>query len=498
MKGIDMGKKKWWQRQNKSKKNKKQPMSQAQKRRANYTTNPKGKQMSEDKTPITVGKVLTDEEFEKAKAQHDKGGAFKQVPARQGCWDAGIEILASCDKMEAPAYHIEFDLLAHQKINKLKASYPSLEWLAYLVGTVDREANKVTVEDLVIPDSQQVTSVSVYNVEYEWGALPDGKSICGVIHSHHSMGAFFSGTDDAYINQNHDVSIVVATAKGREIKSQVRVKAPCGAYILSENITYSINYPTVLDEDAFEAEFKSKIKTYTPPVTYVYSGGNYLGNYSGGYSGRRGISSVGNTYGGRGTGNPPRESQLYLGYDSEDNQGSLWDELADLDGLDDDQYPDPFTMDAVDVRDHLMDYYAEEDVDEFMRDGLEVAQQELQIVQNLCAEGLQVGRTDKTETEIVWDLSEEEDAEYDPNRDVNAQNGASQVSYGIPLKDQEDDIDPWTTEEDKSEISKDDPLYKRLNDELEAEGLFKNMSEEEKDRIIREAIEETEDMTANG
>lgn len=455
LKGNVMGKK-WWQN-NKKQKNK------TKKCQASEYNFAKGKQMS-DNNEIAVGKVLTDDEFEKVKAQHDVGGAFKKgATARQNCWDAGIEILSSCDKMKAPQYHIEFCLLARQKINKLKAYYPRLEWLAYLVGVVDRENNKVTVEDLVIPDSQQVTTASVYNVEYGWGVLPDGKQIIGVIHSHHAMGAFFSGTDDAYINQNHDVSIVVATAKGREIKSQVRVKVPCGSYILAEDITYSVKYPQVLDEDAFEAEFKDKIKTYTPIVTYVGYGGNYLGNSSRGYSGRGMTSRYhGNTYGGRGAGNPPRQS--YLGYDSEE-QFDLWDELED--------YQDPDDMDAEEVRECLLEYYSEEDIDEFMRDGIDVAREELRIVQNLCKEGIDI---ELNETEIVY----ETDGVWGSGDDVD-----TNTQTGVPL----DSIaKPWTTKED---ISEDDSLYKRVEAKLESEGFFKDMTDGEKHDIIVKSIEST-------
>ena len=488
-----MAKKKWWQRENKKKRG--HTPSKAEKRQQNYNK-PKGNSMTIDKdnkvTPIAAGRELTDAEFAALQAEHDKGGAFKTVTvARQNCWDAGIEILKSCDKVTVPKYHISFDLLSHQKINKLKEFYPRLEWLAYLVGTVDHENAKVVVEDLVIPDSQQVTTASVYNVEYEWGVLPDGKQIIGVIHSHHTMGAFFSGTDDAYINQNHDVSIVVATAKGREIKSQIRVKVPCGAYVLAEDITYSVNYPQVLDEAEFEASFKDKIKTYTPVVTYVNSGYNYLGNYSGGYSGRRGMSSgfAGNTYGGRGMGNPPRGQQmdLYEGYDT-----SVWDDLED-------EYPNPFDMSAYQVRQELLTYYSEEEVNEFMVGGLNYAQNELYVVQQMCMEGIDVKNTGTDGTEWVYD------EDTDENNDTNAQNGLGQVAMGVALRDQTDEPfageDVWSTGEPEIEFEDDladTPLYKRLNTQLEAEGLFQNMSNDERDKIIREAILETEDQVAQG
>ena len=215
---------------------------------------------------MTHLKPLTEIELSDLIAQHNKGGAFaRQITAAQTCWDSGIEIIKGCGHMKQPKYHVKFEPLADEKIKKLQKYFPSLEWLAYLVGKVDHKSQQVLVEDLVIPDSQQVTSGNVYDVEYGWN---EGKAIIGVIHSHHGMGAFFSGTDDAYINQNHDVSIVVSTSKTAPIKGQVRIKTPCDSYVLAEDLTFSVEHPTVLDETEFEKEFTSKINSYAyrPPI----------------------------------------------------------------------------------------------------------------------------------------------------------------------------------------------------------------------------------------
>ena len=434
-----MAKQSWWQRQNFNK----------NKNRKNKRNQPKGKNMTEKPvTPIAVGKELTEAEFQQVMEAHNTGGAFKQAVG-QSCWDAGIEILSNCGKMKVPSYHIQFDLLAHQKINALKKAYPSLEWLAYLVGSVNHETNLVKVEDLIIPDSQKVTGASVYNVEYTWPVLPEGKIIIGVIHSHHTMGAFFSGTDDAYINQNHDVSIVVATAKGREIKSQIRVKTPCDAYVLAEDITYSVNYPQVLDEVAFETEFKSKISSYTP-VQYINYRGNYLGNSSRGYS-HRGIGSGGTN---RFSGNPPRnsESQMGFGYDTEDLE---------------DEFDNPYLMSSEELKDNLLDYYNPTEVDEWMNQGFQIAAQELNIVQQLCQVGVDV-RTDndkdwdtdvRTDNDKDWDTDiilelDELDAELDElDNDTNPQNGLGQVSRGVPLGDQDNGKVVWSTGDNSEDTS---------------------------------------------
>jgi len=204
-------------------------------------------------------KPLTDEEMANLIEKHNKGGAFAKRISQNSCWDAGIKILPTCGHMTVPKYNVEFEELADEKIKKLQDYYPTLEWLAYLEGEVDHEKHNVLVTDIVIPDSQNVTGTNVYNVEYSWG---DGRKIIGVIHSHHTMGAFFSGTDDAYINQNHDVSIVVSTNSRSPIKGQVRMKTLCGSYILAEDLTFSVKRKTVLDEKSFEKEFTSKINNH--------------------------------------------------------------------------------------------------------------------------------------------------------------------------------------------------------------------------------------------
>lgn len=287
-------------------------------------------------TPIIkpTGKDMSDAEFNALVAKHDReGGALAQAGARQaqGCWDSGIKIIQNCGHMTIPEYLIRFSQLAHEKIECLKRSYPSLEWLAYLEGKVDHETREVVVEDLIIPDSQVVTGGHVGEVEYGWN---EGKQICGVIHSHNTMGAFFSGTDDAYINQNHDVSVCVSTARGREICAQVRVKTPCGSYIINSNIRFKVDYTSTLDEKAFVKEFSPKIRT--PRV--IFSGGRQAPTSG------RGVSGANRARGGQSATN----SKLPAGYSTE---------LRPTDSI-----KDPFEMDEAEVRTELLRFHTEDDV----------------------------------------------------------------------------------------------------------------------------------------
>ena len=333
-------------------------------------------------------KPLDDEEMNRLIKEHDKGGAFvKQIARTQTCWDSGIEILKTCGHMKIPKYHVNFEVLADEKIKSLQDYFPNLEWLAYLVGEVDHDKKNVLVTDLVIPDSQNVTGVNVYNVEYGWN---EGKSIIGVIHSHHTMGAFFSGTDDAYINQNHDVSIVVSTHRGSPIKGQVRMKTLCGSYILAEDLTFSVNRESELDSDKFVKEFTSKINS---PITRP----NFI---------TRDLSHS--------------HSPLLIGIGMDENK----------------------------LRERLSKYYSPEDVDEFILNG--EAEEELKLVEQLIDAGIDIAEVG----DIIDPFEEDEafDSQFmmsDEEWDANGQDGLHQTSFGVPIGDTEDEENVWDSGEEE-------------------------------------------------
>lgn len=315
----------------------------------------------------TLIKPLSDEELDRMTKEHNKGAAFvKQIDATQQCWDAGIVVRKGCLYMNKPSYHIYLEQLTDEKIKKLQSYYPTLEWLAYLVGEVDHEKQEVVVTDLIIPDSQHVTSVNVHDVEYSWN---DGKIICGVIHSHHGMGAFFSGTDDAYINQNHDVSIVVSTSPHSLIQGQVRVKAPCGDYVLAEKegITFSARNGSVLDEDEFEKEFTSKINKFSLPII------KYIGNFFN-------------------ENNNQQQLPIYLGDD------------------------DPYEMSKEELTMELQEYYNDDEIDNFLLN--EEAAEELVLIRQLKSNQIVDDvpfENDSIWNEIIDPLNNNQQTEFDFN-----------------------------------------------------------------------------------
>jgi len=161
---------------------------------------------------------------------------------QEECWESGIEVITACGT--APkAVPITIGQVAKTKIDILMQLYPKIEWLAYLCG----EGHNVT--DIVIPN-QEVTSVRV-DVSPEGVGVPT----IGVIHSHHGMGNGFSGTDHAYINQNHGISLCISH-KG--IAGQVRVPTSCGKLVIvPAQVLIAIEG---VDTQTFITDAKNKIK----------------------------------------------------------------------------------------------------------------------------------------------------------------------------------------------------------------------------------------------
>lgn len=172
---------------------------------------------------------------------HTSGG-------RDDAWEVELDMVDECGKAPETIL-VLIDPLAKTKIDLLMKTYKSREWLAYLVGE-----NNV-VFDIVVPD-QIASGASVTNVNFpNKNNLP----IIGVIHSHHNMGAGFSGVDDEWINQNHDISIVISHTG---MSGQVRWKAPCSAMkVVPANIR--LNIKVDYDKDAFLKDSKEKIKAWS-------------------------------------------------------------------------------------------------------------------------------------------------------------------------------------------------------------------------------------------
>lgn len=134
-----------------------------------------------------------------------------------------VKEICNCDMVQERVT-VSLSTQVIQKINLLMDKMGHLEWLAYLIG------EGFYVKDIVIP-KQTVSSGFVDNIHLDdYGFYP----IIGVLHSHHDMGSFFSGTDDEWINSNHNISIVVTRNKRNksslEFGATCRIKTPCGSF----------------------------------------------------------------------------------------------------------------------------------------------------------------------------------------------------------------------------------------------------------------------------
>lgn len=176
-------------------------------------------------------------------------------------WDSGLKMLPVCGR--APEDIIVFiKPNVKRKIDLLMEKYNSREWLAYLTG------KDFMVEDIMFP-KQNASACRVDNVDFP-SDIKD--KIIGVIHSHHSMGSSFSGTDNEYINGNHDISIVVSHSS---ISGQVRWTTPCGGK-MTVKAKVRFYLPTDFDEETFIKDVEEKMIVHEPiPITMYNRGWSY-------------------------------------------------------------------------------------------------------------------------------------------------------------------------------------------------------------------------------
>lgn len=184
-------------------------------------------------------------------------------------WEVEIDCVTECSK--APEeITVWMKPLVKEQIEALMKEYSNIEWLAYLIGEW-KDSKTPLVKELFIPE-QKVSSASVNNIR-----CPEHNdlNVIGVIHSHHTMGHSFSQVDADWINQNHNISLVVSHSG---MDGQVRFKTPCGS-LMTVKAKTKLWYDIDFDSKDFIKKAKEKIKRYT--ATNNYAGG--YGGYGGGY-----------------------------------------------------------------------------------------------------------------------------------------------------------------------------------------------------------------------
>lgn len=137
--------------------------------------------------------------------------------------DQQSESKITCSLTVEPTIYIE--LRARLKIAFLMEEYDNREWLAYLTGSISEKGNYF-VEDISIPPHKESCYASA---EAEPFHIPE-EGCVGVIHSHHKMGAFHSGTDLTHVDRNFPISITVAVGEGTNLKYSAIciMETPCG------------------------------------------------------------------------------------------------------------------------------------------------------------------------------------------------------------------------------------------------------------------------------
>ncbi len=171
-------------------------------------------------------------------------------------WE-GIRVYTECP-FKKDVDTILVDVTVLRACNILNDMFRSTEWLLYC--ELDELEGYPYVHSPVIP-RQEVTSSSVEVTE------PMNKPV--VIHSHHSMQASFSNTDDEYINSNHTLSLLYTSTK-KLCEGKMRVRMPCGEYLLVDvkNILY-VSTGKTLDVEEFKREAEKKIQRVI--ITYPYT-----------------------------------------------------------------------------------------------------------------------------------------------------------------------------------------------------------------------------------
>lgn len=175
------------------------------------------------------------------------------------CWESNLHV-SSNEKCPHINDNIETDIAMPydlwQKIIGLTREL-STEWLGYL-GASRLQNGQWKVINITVP-KQKVTGAHVQPTETIHSE--------GVIHSHVNMGAFFSGTDDNYLNENHEFSIVIN--KRAEIKAVIRHKLPCGSMTLIDAHVV-IDEPEAPDVSAFINAAKENIEEERYNCGYNY------------------------------------------------------------------------------------------------------------------------------------------------------------------------------------------------------------------------------------
>jgi len=158
-----------------------------------------------------------------------------------------------CSLIKSPIVFIE--PVPRHKMKLLMSKYPHQEWVGYLVGRSSEKENYF-VEDLFIPPHKEVSAGSA---EVEPFHIPD--RCIGIIHSHGSMGAFHSTTDQDYVDKNYPVSITVSKKSNGDLEFDTisYQTTACGKNVTIKGQVKYVQPKPSFDTEAFMKEAVANI-----------------------------------------------------------------------------------------------------------------------------------------------------------------------------------------------------------------------------------------------
>lgn len=208
-------------------------------------------------------------------------------------WEVEIKTVSACSQVNKEV-NVYVNRNTKYKAFMFMKWAGAREWLAYLIG--EFKDGKYFIYDLFLPDQRTSAALVDKVVAENYNQL----KIVGVIHSHHEMGAgdednpSFSGHDAAFINSNHNLSLLAGrdrTTGGFKIVGIGRVKTPCDSYMKIKANVKLMNEEFSDEEQALKKEFfeKTQSRTNVPSQQlvsfkqnnqngYHFCGGGYPGN----------------------------------------------------------------------------------------------------------------------------------------------------------------------------------------------------------------------------
>lgn len=174
-------------------------------------------------------------------------------------WEVKIDCVDSCGKIDKNV-NVFMNKESRTKAMLYMKWAGAREWLAYLIG--EKKEDGYYISDLYLPDQRTSATLVDKVVADKYNKM----TVVGVIHSHHDMGAgdadnpSFSGHDRAFINGNHNLSLLAGNKVGGgfQIVGIARSQTPCGSMVtVKADVKAMVEVDTV--EDALKNEFMGKV-----------------------------------------------------------------------------------------------------------------------------------------------------------------------------------------------------------------------------------------------